>query len=454
MIIRRPIAAVLGRAVRAAVPAVTLAALALAAAPAAAAPVTAPHDAAAPALITLKNGVRLLLAPDPAATAVDVAAWIDAGVRYERPGQIGISHLVEHLATAATVIDGMDDAKRIAAEGGTGSAYTNADWTCFSHTVPRGALDVAFRLEAARLALQPTEAQLRTASAGVRDEIRARARANPVEGSLERLYGAAFTAHPYRWPVLGLDADLERVTLGQCVEFLHQRYTPDHLLITVAGDFDPDEALALARRHLEPIHGRGESRTPAAEPPSPHRGDAPGEFQVPILVVGWRADAADAPALDCIASLIAQGPLARLYQRLVAGAGRCVLVDAGRDGRRDATMFWTIAALEPGADSASVERDLLAEMDALGATPVGGDEMDRVRRRASLAMLFGRQTASDRGQALGTAQMIAGDAGEADRAIERLRALAPADLQQAAARTFTAARRTVVWIRPAAGSRP
>jgi zinc protease len=432
--------------------------LAACAPPALAAPraaVAPAADGSAPTLVTLKNGVRLLLAPDPAAVTVEVAAWIDAGVRYERPGQIGISHLAEHLATAATTLDGMDATRRIEAEGGTTTAYTAADWTCFSHTLPPPAIETAFRLEAARLALKPTEAQLQGARAGVREEIRARARSNPIEGTLQRLYAAAFTTHPYRWPVLGLEADLDRITLASAEDFLRQRYTPDHLMITVVGAFDPDQAQALARRYLESIRGRGDQRAPAADPaPVAVRATVPGDFQVPIVTVGWRAAAADAPALDVIASLLTQGPLARLEQRLVAGDGRCVLTQAGRDERRDATMFWTLAALQPGADSASVERDLLAEIDALVSAPVSGAELDRARRRVELALEFGRERPRDRGQVLGASQLVAGDPGAADRALERLRALTPADLQQAAARTFTAARRTVVWIRPADGSRP
>jgi zinc protease len=445
--------------VRRSVAALALAALAIVAtgvprALAAPRPSTAVGAASAPTLVTLKNGVRLLLAPDPTAMAVDVAAWIDAGVRYERPGQIGISHLTEHVATAATTIDGIDATRRIESEGGTTTAYTNADWTCFSHTIPSEALETAFRLEAARLALKPTDAQLQAARSGVRDEIRARARSNPIEGTLQRLYGAAFTTHPYHWPVLGLESDLDRITLANCQDFLRQRYTPDHLMITVVGAFDPDQAVALARKHLEPIRGHGEGRTPSGEPvPVATRATVPGEFQVPIVTVGWRAVAADAPALDLIASLLSQGPLARLQQKLVAGDGRCVLAQAGRDGRRDATLFWTMAALQPGADSAAVERDLLAEIDSLVSTPVPGGELDRARRRVELSLLFERERARDRGQALGTAQLVDGDWSAADRAIDRLHALTPADLQQVAARTFTAARRTLVWISAASGSR-
>ena len=41
--------------------------------------------------VTLPNGVRLVLAPDPMAAAVDVSVWVDAGLRYEPAHRNGIA---------------------------------------------------------------------------------------------------------------------------------------------------------------------------------------------------------------------------------------------------------------------------------------------------------------------------------------------------------------------------
>jgi zinc protease len=74
---------------RALAPAV--AALALAGAAAAQqprAPGEIPHES-----YRLENGRRVILAPDPSATAVAVNVWYDAGSRHERPGRSGFAHL-------------------------------------------------------------------------------------------------------------------------------------------------------------------------------------------------------------------------------------------------------------------------------------------------------------------------------------------------------------------------
>lgn len=423
-----------------------------------AAAVPAPDPSGA-RLLTLKNGARLLLVPDPRAAAVSVAIWIEAGVKYERPGVIGISHLVEHLSARGIAPGGERELRRsIEAVGGTTASFTTADFTCFAHVVPRAALDLVLRLEAGRFAARPTQAMLDHDRAAAREENRARARLNPLERPLQHLYGAAFLTHPYRWPVLGRDEDLARITLKDCEEFLRSRYAPDQALITVVGDFDPDEALGSIRRHIETIERRGGRRAPPAgreaEPGGQRRRAGTGDLPVPVLVVGWRvptgAAAADAAALDLLSALLSGRPSARLTGRLVAGEQTCLFVRTGRDRQRDATVFWAAAAVRPGSDSSAVEGSLVGEIEKLAGEPIDGGELDRARRQLEVAVLLGRQSAGDRGQALGTAQMIAGDWRDADRQLEQLRALTPADLQQAAARTLVAARRTVVWLTAAA----
>jgi zinc protease len=414
----------------------------------------APAGAAESRSLTLKNGLRVLLVPDPRATAVDVSVWVQAGVRYERPGKLGISHLAEHLSSRGATPGGADELRRrIEAEGGTTAAYTTADFTCYTHTVPRAALAMVLRLEAGRFGLRPTQAMLDQERAVVREENRARARANPLERGLQRLYATAFATHPYRWPVLGSDDDLQRITLGECEDFLRTRYTPDQVFIAIVGDFDPDQASDELRRGFEPLRQRGESRTAAAEPEpnGERRAVEGGELQVPMVIVGWRVPTGatgDAPALDLISILLSRGPAARLNLRRVGGEQLSLFAQTGRDRRRDATMFWAAAAARSAGDTAAVERRLLSEIETLATEPVSGEELDRARRQLEVALLLGRQSARDRGQVLGTSQMNAGDWRDADRQLERLRSLTPADLQAAAARTLIAARRTVVWMSP------
>jgi zinc protease len=151
-----------------------------------------------------------------------------------------------------------------------------------------------------------------------------------------------------------------------------------------------------------------------------------------------------------MSALLTGGSAGRLSRRLITDEQTCVFARTGRDRQRDGTVFWAAAAIRPGADSAKVEASVVREVERLAAEPIEGEELDRTRRQLEVALLLGRQSAGDIGQVLGTAQMVAGDWQDADRQLARLRALTPADIQQAAVRALAAPRRAVVWLTAAA----
>ncbi|MBI5709027.1 MAG: insulinase family protein [Candidatus Eisenbacteria bacterium] len=409
-------------------------------------------------LVTLKNGMRLLLAPDSTAAAVDLAVWVDAGPVHERAGATGVAHLFEHMMFRGSAhVAAQEHSRLIQAEGGTANATTTPDLACYYQTLPRAALELAFRLEGDRLAsLELSPENLEAERSVVRDEKRWRAENSPVGRALQQLYAVAYTRHPYRWPVIGLDEDLARVTLEDCRQFFRGHYAPDNALVTVVGDFDAGEALGYAKRWLEPVPRRRVDATPVpAEPPQTAERRATARMEVPVrlLVLGWKAPGhadPDGPALQLLARIAFNGPSSRLNRALVSGGKQsCLLVQGGLDGRKDAQLLYAVAALRPGADSARVERDLVGEVEKLAGEPVSDEELDRARRQEEIGTLFSWQTARGRAEALGTAQLVDGDWRAAGERLERLRRLTPADLQRAAGRVLQAAGRSVVWALPA-----
>ena len=60
------------------------------------------HSAAGPSpgvveRVKLRNGLRVVLAPDRSAPVVGVAVYYDVGIRSEPQGRTGFAHLFEHL---------------------------------------------------------------------------------------------------------------------------------------------------------------------------------------------------------------------------------------------------------------------------------------------------------------------------------------------------------------------
>ena len=431
-------------------------AMALTAAPRAGAVSPAAAPATDARLVTLKNGMQLLLAPDTAASAVDVAVWYRAGSVHEHAGITGISHLFEHLMfTGSEHYAPQEHNRLVQAEGGSANAYTSPDYACYYQTIPPGALELVLKLEADRIgSLRLTAAALEAEKRVVGEERRWRAEKLPVGEALEALDRLAWPSHPYRWPVLGLDEDLARISLADCQAYYADHYAPNNATVTIVGRFDPDQALAAARRWLEPLKRRRvASDAPPAEPAQKDGRSAFARLDVPLglLLVGWKVPAhadAEAPALALLSRILTGGAASRLQRALTADPLRCVSVQGSLDGRRDGGLLTVVAALRPGVDSARVERALVAEVEKLAREPVGEEELERVRRQEEIGTLLSWQTARGCAEALGSAQLLDGDWHAAALRLERVRQLTPADLQRAAARVLVAGGRNVLWVAP------
>ena len=80
--------------------------------------------------------------------------------------------------------------------------------------------------------------------------------------------------------------------------------------------------------------------------------------------------------------------------------------------------------------------------------------MERARRQLEGSVWYGLQTARQRGQALGEAELLAGDATAAGRRLDALDKVTPADVKRVAARVMTDAGRATVWMLPASEGAP
>lgn len=406
--------------------------------------------------VTLGNGLRVVLAPDSMAGGVDVAIWHPVGVRDERPGKTGLTHLVERLAYrgSASVKDG-EHRERVLAEGGTLNTSASADHVCFWQTVPSEALAVTLALEADRLAgLAPTptafESEQRAALLA-----RAGGERSPVARGLARLWAEAFAGHPYARASAGIESDLRTLTLADAVRWRRERFTAGTAVLTVVGRFEPVATLARIRETFGRLP-RG-SRPPAplasAMPSGTRRGEESVEAPVRVLFAGWRgpgASDADVPAMALLAQHLGAGESPKLMRLLAQEWSLALAAEAGFEVRDRASLFWVLAAVRDDADSTTAERVLRDEMGRIAREGVTDAELQRAKRLAEARARFAMQGVRARAQALGEAELTLGDASLADRTLTAWESLTAADLQRAARRLFEAGPSAIVWANPVA----
>ena len=417
------------------------------------------HAAPPPTVTTLRNGLRVLLAPDSLATAVDVAVWYPAGTRWEPQGMAGVSPLVSRLMYrgSAKFPDGAH-ARRLLAEGATLGNSNTPDASSYWQTLPAEALPLALRLEADRMTgLAAPAGAFEAARAFARSDRRNRAGASPMARGLGRLVATAFGDGAYGRSAYGEDADLRRLTAAGVEAWRRAHYGPGGALLTIVGRFEPAGTLAYVRSLFESIP-RG-TPSPFTPLPAPAAGErrawTPGQTPLRLAFAGWRGPGSgdpDAPAFEVMAAIL--GAEGSRYQTALETEWKVAVgTQCGLQMYRDASLLWVAAALDAGADSSAAERVMLDEVGRLAREPVAADLFANVRSRLVLDALFGAQPVRARAAALGEAVFQHGDPALVGRRIEALERLSPADVQRVAQKWLVESGRSIAWYVPAGEGR-
>ena len=341
----------------------------------------------------LANGLRVLLSRDDRAPIVAVNLWYGVGSRHEKPGKTGFAHLFEHMMFqgSANVAKG-EHFSLVQAAGGTLNASTWLDRTNYFETLPSHELDLALWLESDRLAsLLPamTQEKLDNQRDVVKNERRWSVDNQPYGTWDEKLQELLFPPeHPYHHSTIGSMEDLDAASLADVTEFFAAHYAPNNAVLTIAGDFEPDVALALVEQRFGPINAN--SAMPAA--PSiaidpiigaEVREIVPDRVPLPRVYAAYRmptfgTDAWD--ALEVAVDLLGTGRASRLYRALVREqqVAQDVTVFAF-PVIGGAAIFTTWVTARPGIGHEALEAALFAEIDRLADAGPGDDELERVR---------------------------------------------------------------------------
>lgn len=186
---------------------------------------------------TCQNGVRIVLENIPTVRSVAIGVWIGTGSRNEDTQNNGISHFLEHMffkgtktRTAREIAESFDSI------GGQVNAFTSKEYTCYYAKVldthAQFALDV---LSDMFFNSTFVEEELKKEKNVVFEEIKMY-EDTPDDIVHDLLSRAVYEDHPLGYPILGTEETLETFTGEKLQEYIHERYTPENVVISIAGN--------------------------------------------------------------------------------------------------------------------------------------------------------------------------------------------------------------------------
>jgi predicted Zn-dependent peptidase len=188
---------------------------------------------------TCQNGVRIVLEQIPTMRSVAIGVWIGTGSRNENEQNNGISHFLEHMFFKGTKTrSAREIAEAFDSIGGQVNAFTSKEYTCYYAKV----LDehAGFALEMlADMFFNSTfvEEELKKEKNVVLEEIKMY-EDTPDDIVHDLLSKACYANHPLGYPILGTEQTLNTFTGDTLREYMAENYTPDKVVISVAGNVE------------------------------------------------------------------------------------------------------------------------------------------------------------------------------------------------------------------------
>jgi zinc protease len=419
---------------------------------------------------TLKNGLRVILHEDHSTPIVAVNVWYHVGSKNETEGRTGFAHLFEHMMFQGSKNWNSDYFKPLDAAGANVNGSTNTDRTNYYEVVPSNFLELALFLEADRmggLLDAMTQEKLDNQRDVVKNERRQRYDNQPYGTANEKIMKLIYPAnHPYNWTTIGSLDDLTAASQDDVKGFFRQYYVPNNASLVIAGDFNPKDARAWVTKYFGPIQRGADITRPTNAIPKMDgiiRQEYQDSVQLPRLYKVWHTVAQghrDEPALDVLASILANGRGSRLQSRLVFDKQISQDVSAGHPTRAIAGTFQITSTARPKSPADAeemrtnpqkflsvIEEEINIEIERIKKEPPTMEEVSRAINRTEAQTIYGLQTVLGKADSMNSNATFYGTPNRFQQQLDELRAVKPADVMRVA-NTYLQANHLVMSIVP------
>ncbi|WP_299193174.1 pitrilysin family protein [uncultured Litoreibacter sp.] len=352
---------------------------------------------------TLDNGMEAVVIEDHRAPVVVHMLWYKAGAADEKPGVSGIAHFLEHLLFKATdKLEAGEFSAIVEANGGSDNAFTSWDYTAYFQRVAADRLGLMMEMESNRMRnIRLTEEDILTERDVILEERNQRTDSEPGSLFSEQRRSAQYMNHPYGIPIIGWRHEMEQLDREDALEFYRTFYAPNAAVLVVAGDVDPAEVEALAKKHygpLEPTVGLPDRERPQEPPQLAERRVMFEDARVaqPYVIRTYLAperdagDQKEAAALTILADILGGSSATSVFGRaLELGERKAVYTSAFYSGMNyDDTNFGVLIVPTPELSLEQAEAELDAVIAQFIEDGVDAAQLERVKTQIRASAIY------------------------------------------------------------------
>ncbi len=205
-------------------------------------------------ILRLENGLDVILMRNPAQPMVGIYTQVKVGSAWEDYRTSGMSHMLEHLLFNGSTKYTQEEQYDMADLAG---AYNNANttrfYTNYMLVIPADGLETGLDLQSQMLfhSLLPDDKFAKEKGIVVGEIVQGRDWPGHYTETL--LEQALYAGSSLELPTLGTKSTIEHMVRDDVYDFYKKWYVPNNMVLTLAGNFDRDQALELLEEYYGAI---------------------------------------------------------------------------------------------------------------------------------------------------------------------------------------------------------
>lgn len=371
-------------------------------------------------IYTLPNGLRIYLSVNKEKPRIQTFIAVRTGSKNDPAETTGLAHYLEHLMFKGTRQFGTDNAeaeqplldeierryeeyrlitdeavrrqkyheidsvsqlaaqyfipneydKLMAAIGAQGTnAFTSYDVTCYVEDIPSNEIENWARIQSDRFRNMVIRG-FHTELEAVYEEYNI-GLGSDTEKLYEALLAKLFPTHPYgTQTTIGTQQHLKNPSITNIKNYFAKWYVPNNVAICMAGDFEPDEVLAVLEKHFgqwRPGADVAQPQFPELKPLTAPVDSTVVGLEAENVCIGWRSDRARSlqnDTLELIDAVLSNGK-AGLLDLDLNQEMKVMVAQSGVEALLDHGIFLLLGMPKEGQTLEEVRDLLLGEIDKL-----------------------------------------------------------------------------------------
>ena len=339
--------------------------------------------------LILSNGLEVIIHQDHSLPIVAVNVWYHVGSKNERVGRTGFAHLFEHMMFEGSKNHNSSHFEPLQKIGASLNGSTNSDATNYWEDVPSNGLDLALWLESDRMGFlldTVDQKRLDIQRDVVKNERRQSYENVPYGKSHLEILPLLFPLpHPYNWPTIGYQEDLEAAYISDIHDFFKKFYSPSNASLAIVGDVDLKQTEELVNVYFGDLPS-------VNKPDLMKRFDSPlnsniqaeifDKVQFPRVYITWPAApifTQEEASLEILSNILGSGRSSILHRDLVYDKKISSSISCWNYGQEIASEFGIQSTISSGSNIQENINEIQKKLEFIASGGLNEKDLIRVK---------------------------------------------------------------------------